>query len=73
MFKLAILGAAAFSFALLTTTDGFAQNNNRVPPGQQMKQSAGPKAGSPGASEYAPGQVKKMPQPQNRSSQPRAR
>ena len=59
MYKLAILGAAALSFALVTTTDGFAKNNKGMSPGHKM-QKFGSKPGYPGASGYAPGQVKKM-------------
>ena len=74
MYKLAILSAAALSFALVTTTDGFAKNNKGkgMSPGHQM-QKYGSKPGYPGASGYAPGQVKKMRGKNSRASAPQYR
>jgi hypothetical protein len=60
MYKLAILGAAALSFAVVSTTHSFAKSKkNSLAPGQQMH-ALGSKPGYPGASGYAPRQVKKM-------------
>lgn len=59
MYKLAILGAAALGLVLATPADSFAKKYNGMSPGHQMLK-YGPKPGYPGASGYAPGQVKKM-------------
>ena len=72
MYKLAILGTAALGFALVSTTDSFAKNNKGMSPGHQMHK-YGSKPGYPGASGYAPGQVKKMRGYNTRAYAPRYR
>ncbi len=70
MYKLAIIGAAALGFALASSTDSFAKNNKGMSPGHKM-QKFGSVPGYPGASGYAPGQVKKMRGYNSRASAPR--
>ena len=72
MYKLAILGAAALSFALASPSVSFAKNNKGMSPGHKM-QKFGPVPGYPGASGYAPGQVKKMRGYNSRAYAPRYR
>jgi len=72
MYKLAILGAAALSLVFVSSADSFAKNNKGMSPGHKM-QKYGSKPGYPGASGYAPGQVKKMRGHNSRASAPQYR
>jgi hypothetical protein len=72
MYKLAILGTAALSLVLVSSADSFAKNNKGMSPGHKM-QKYGSKPGYPGASGYAPGQVKKMRGTNTRASAPQYR